>query len=508
MSATATSEATDRVIELENIGPHAHLRLSAPPGKITVLVGPNGIGKTQVLDAVDSIQRKKSDRKLSSRDGTVGGSASFAGAEIRVARGGANRKSGDLVIESLEDRLSIATFVDPAKKDPHAADEQRIRALLLLAGAKADLARFRELAPEGEEWEAIVSSEAVKETDVVKMAARVKADFEAAARRIEEAKTKQETEKAANVKANEGIDLTQPHDDDELDAARDTARDNWMTLREQRRAGLESQETVAIARETVAKLEKEYKGSTIQQAEAVYASFQEAHSKQEDVVRELEEQLAKARSALVSRKHDMESAEQRLQAAHDHFNTLSAWKRTIEEGAADPPSEKAVEEAERQYLETKRQAEIGVLVREALKRQRAIELAEDRIAGYTRRADSLRSAARNTQVVLSKMVGELGVPLKVDSQLRLVSEHPARGECYFDELSMGEKWRIGIDIVLGRAGDDPAMLVIPQEAWESLDAKNRQAIRDHIAGTNVSILTAEAQHTDWSEPELTASTYE
>ena len=73
-------------------------------------------------------------------------------------------------------------------------------------------------------------------------------------------------------------------------------------------------------------------------------------------------------------------------------------------------------------------------------------------------------------------------------------DHPNRGECYFCELSEGERWRLGVEIAIEafKKKGGGGLLGIPQEAWEGLDYKNRKAIAEAIEGTDLAILTAEA----------------
>ena len=99
-------------------------------------------------------------------------------------------------------------------------------------------------------------------------------------------------------------------------------------------------------------------------------------------------------------------------------------------------------------------------------------------------------------------------------------------ERLFHELSMGEKYRVGLDIAIKAAkrlaaakaappGDDSvggvadeyeprgALLTLPQEAWESLDPINRASIAQQALEGDVWIVTAEAT----GDEELTAATY-
>jgi hypothetical protein len=73
--------------------------------------------------------------------------------------------------------------VDPGIDDPAKADVRRIRALVQLGGTKPDISLFAAVLPPGIDHRELFSAAAVEATDPVEMAARVKRDLEAAARR-------------------------------------------------------------------------------------------------------------------------------------------------------------------------------------------------------------------------------------------------------------------------------------------------------------------------------------
>ena len=78
-----TETLAENEVAIKNIGPIESLRLPVTPGKITVLTGANGAGKSQALDAVDALATGR--KKLANRDGTTGGVAAGYGVRIKVA---------------------------------------------------------------------------------------------------------------------------------------------------------------------------------------------------------------------------------------------------------------------------------------------------------------------------------------------------------------------------------------------------------------------------------------
>lgn len=473
-----------------SFGPHDHLDLAARPGKITVLTGPNGAGKTQVLDAVDAAQRGSG--RITTRDGAVSGSFSFGGVTINVARGGANRRSGELVVTSLEDRLSIGEFVDPRYKSADAADEARIRALLLLAGVEASIEKFYEIAESRELFDAIVDEDAKTETDIIKMATRVKRCFEAEARKVEDSLKEVERERDAARTSIEGIDFDQPHDRDALVAGYKDAVAKQTQVLEMRSEADRQKVDREKASAQLESAKAEYDGYTSEQAEKNLAAAQAEQQKAAESVADLEKALNAARIELKRSDAAVKANRGFLDAARHYERMTAAWEATLNEPLAEGPSQEEIEAAIKAVAAAQDAMDNGVLIRDAMDRRDRVDNLTETVIEKSQRAETLRSAARNTQVVLSKLVGETGVPLRVNEEFRLLAKHEKRGECYFAELSMGEKWATGIQIVLDRAGEDGGLLVIPQESWESLDFDHRQAIAKHIEGSSIAILAAEA----------------
>lgn len=141
------------------------------------------------------------------------------------------------------------------------------------------------------------------------------------------------------------------------------------------------------------------------------------------------------------------------------------------------------------------------MVRKAKAALATAEAEETRAKKHAKNAEHWRGAAKKTDDVLSEVIQRAGLPLKVDGG-RLVLTTESRGETYYQELSLGERWRVALDIAV-RAVGAGGVLVVPQEAWEGLDPINRAAIAERVAGTGVVLVTAECDETD-----LSAEVYE
>ena len=115
---------------------------------------------------------------------------------------------------------------------------------------------------------------------------------------------------------------------------------------------------------------------------------------------------------------------------------------------------------------------------------------------HAQEAIDLRAKAKQTDEVLSEIVSTLsGCPLTV-IEGRL-STQTKRGPTFYADLSMGERWRIALEIAIAAVGEG-GLLVIPQEAWEGLDPQNREAIAKQAKAARVVILTAECYDSELS----------
>jgi energy-coupling factor transporter ATP-binding protein EcfA2 len=100
---------------------------------VVVLTGRNGSGKSHALEAVSAATTGKGKPPL--KDMAKSGVVSVPGVTMTVSR--SVRRQGELQVETLEGRLSIADLVDPGFVDPERADAKRIKALVGLS--KADI---------------------------------------------------------------------------------------------------------------------------------------------------------------------------------------------------------------------------------------------------------------------------------------------------------------------------------------------------------------------------------
>lgn len=499
----------DSEVSIENIGPIEELRLTAKPGTITVLTGPNGVGKTQALQAIDGLASGKS--RLSNRDGTVGGSARGFGVTIKVGRGGSNRRSGDLEIESVEDRLNIADLIDPKVKDPIAADARRIKALVTLADVDANAELFYDLAGGKDQFLELIKPESIDKPDIVSLAAAVKRDFERASRKEAEVAENLERDIRARKEANEGIDVEAPHDADELQAALEQSLSNLATEKERAANAKSALEAASEARLRIEDSKSSYDGSTLEDAKTALANVRSEVVTQQGVINEIQKSLAEAIDEMTAIKHRADLAEMALNRADEHEDLISQWEFDVKASeGVEPPDDDVVLILESHVQLARDAIETGVRVRDALQRDHEAKLISVSKKMANLSAQRLRDAAHGTEDILSRLVAEMGGVFKVDKEFRLIVQHPKRGETYFSELSHGERWKLGLDVAIEafqRTGQR-GLLAIPQHAFESLDGKNRRLISEHIKGTDLAVITAEVSREEDAGAEIGVGTFE
>lgn len=480
-------------IVINNIGPIDHFEIPAIPGTITVFRGNNGEGKSTALNAISALTR--GGNGLESRDGTVGGSASGFGMTIKVGRGGANRRTGSLVVTSVEDKLSIADFVDPRVNDPVAADARRLKALVGLVGLKADPAAFHSLCGGAEQFSAIVKPETLKETDPITLCEKIKRDLEAASRMSNTKAERLFGEIQAKQAAANGIDLNLEHDRDVLQKKLERAIADQSALRERQaaagRAALQRQQADAALKLAV----ESYTGKTIFQADIDLELAREDQATQQKTVEKLEDTLREARADLLAANSKLAIAVNARESAVSHDVAIAGWKKTLDDSeSTQAPSDAVLESAETDVVAAREANETGTLIRAAKARlAEAIELEEQRKSAVAQ-SERLRDAAKSVLDVLAAGVKELVPGLEINSEFRIVVPHATRKSCYYGDLSHGEGWKMALQIAVKsfKRRNEPGVLAIPQIAWEGLDGRARQELVQLVGETDLCVYTAEA----------------
>lgn len=492
---------------IQNVGAIKDISLSPEPGTITVFRGYNGEGKSTILGVASNLARGKP--PLTNRDGTTSGMARGWGVTVTIGRTGKNRRVGDLCLGTIEDKLSIADFVDPKIKDLNAADQHRLKALINLVGVVPDPTIYHEIAGGKQEFEEIVKPETLESTDSITLAERIKRNMEEASRLQETKATRLFGEIKAKRAANDGLDLKAEHDESKLQAALESALNARSTIVGQKTAAEGTAQARESAKTSLEAAKANYSGPSLdaasEQVEAAKVAKGAADRRLGEtnkIVELIKKQLAEAEAIKVKDEAAVQAAatavttaETVQQAAETHWNAVSEWEKTLAAPFTAADFAPQLSHADGVLKVARIAHETGALIRAALKREEEAEqLEQDRLKAINR-MNSLKNAALSVLDVLSKQIDGLIPGLKLDGELRIIVPHKTRKECYFAELSHGEKWKMAIDIAVEtfkRKGMD-GLLGIPQEAWEGLDGRNREELAEHIGQTDLIVLTAEAE---------------
>ena len=471
-------------IEIENLGPVARAEIPLPAGGgVVVLRGTHGTGKSHILRGV-SRAMGGSAKSLSAHDGAQRGSVVIGDAKLTVTRARTQRR-GELEVSAIESRLDISKLVDPQIDDEDRADAARIKALVSLAGVKADPSQYYDLVCGREAFDLLgVDTDT---DDPIVLASRVKKSIEQQARLAESTADTETGHANAAAESIDGLDFSRPSDSRELSQQYDEARDKYSKLVQRRESSEKSQAAKDAARRSLAEAKERYDGKTVEQANSARS---ETHGRLNDAIaaKNAAEQAlleAKSRLAKCQEQHNLATAD--LKRAEDHKRAIEGWTATIESADSMPPSVDELHEAKREVELAREAMEYGVKLRSGLEQKFKLDEHRRKAKEAKRAASRLRDAARSTDDVLSSLVP--GRVLRVEAGRLVTSTDRSKSELYAD-LSHGERWKIAIDMATDQLDQD-GVLVIPQEAWEGLNDEVRAEINAHAKQRGVVILTAE-----------------
>ena len=457
-------------IEIKNIGPIASVTIPVPEaGGVVVLTGRNGSGKSHALEAVSAAATGNGKPPL--KDMAKSGTVSVPGVTMTVAR-----RQGELQVETLDGRLSIADLVDPGVVDPERADARRIKALVGLSKAdisEGDLHGF----PEN-------LTKDLSLDDPVAAIAELRKRLNIGANEYEKLSAKDEAAATAILESLAG-DLDTPIDPAAAQGRVTTALRAMDALQKQDELARAASERIGAARERLA----EFPVVDLEQALQKAAQLEDETAQKKALALELK---AKYESALADYKTSMSDRDTAIAHAEDakaQAKLRDELERQIQEAHVEPPSQDALNAAAAE-LATAKFAQSLAAQQQVMAQQReradALTLSAQE---YADEAKELREKAKQTDEVLSEIVAEIpACPLRVIDG-RLVT-NTKRGATFYADLSAGERWRIALDIAIQAVGTG-GRLVIPQEAWEGLDPANRTAIDAQAKAAQVVVLTAE-----------------
>ena len=478
----------NHTIAATNLGPITDIEFALQSPGVTVLVAPNGSGKTILLDAVQAAARGEG--KLPLRDRTRKGKVEAFGAVITI--GGTCRHTGSFEVTNLEGKFDLAQLVDPRLKSPVAADRARIKALVSLTGVAASPERFK--GHEAfEDFDSVVTGDALATDDLIEMAAKVKACYDDEALKMER-RAEREFGQAMALIPGSDIDLTEECDAEILQTAYNEARDEVPRLEEQARNAGKAREQLAKAERVISDIGEEElvqeRSDLLEWLENVDGEVEEKNREIQALLAEVERkrgELKQIQSKAVDSRARIATVD-RLLGLVDEAKTVLSDRTLIA-----VPEEQDITDAKEEMERAAAAIEQGVKIRNA--KENAKKVALHRAAAKTAqdKAGKYRDAGKATDEVLSGCIKCPQVRVESDGKsARLVTDHTIRGASIpYHDLSDGEKWTIAIDIGADQVGEG-GLLVISQIGWEGIDGANRLAIHEHAVKRGVYILTAEA----------------
>jgi hypothetical protein len=484
-------------IEISNCGPIAHLIIPVPEnGGICVLRGRNGRGKSKALDAIETAVTGRG--KLDVKDGELRGEVEAFGVKLTVGR--QTRRSGELVVESLDGRLDVSTLVDPLIKSPEAADGKRIKALVQLAGVLPSAELFWPLVGGRAVFESVVGPSSLDSADLVQMSERIKRDFESAARKEEGAATNAEMRARVSREAAAGADLNAQADPAALHGELEAAIREQSKLTADAESAAKAKRAAQTAKDALEDAESNYSGQSLAEIKHVEKQATDNLSAANRDLECAEQQLARARHEQDKAKQHLAAVVRERQQAEQHEVAVDLWRKQLTASIPEPPAAEAISQAGERVTKARQAVEQGALNRKAQQQLAEAEKSAAEAAKHRKQSDRLREAAKGTDDILSQVVAKSGVPLRVEAGRLVLTTK--RGTTYYADLSHGERWKLALDIAIEAVGPK-GVLTIPQEAFESLDPIARREIAEHVAGRGVVILTAESSE----DEELTAEIF-
>lgn len=466
-------------IEVQNIGPVRKVSIPIPSdGGVVVLYGANGSGKSEMLTAVDKMLGRQAD-VADPTDGHDRGKVEGLGVTLTVGR--TTRRTGELEVIALDSKLSVADLVDPGIKDPAAADEKRMRAVLSVLQVRPVLDDWRIIGEDDPALMEEVEEEYRKAPDVLVLSARLKATLSKRAKTVED-----------QLKSEESY-VQRLSQDPRIAAQEDPAEPP----------------TTAELADALTRAQKRLGDLTVQmekagQAAAFKAELDELSGSAGNVVaaeaevNEMAATIAKMQDELteMTRIHATKSRD--LLNAKANLARIQQLQGKIADATAPDPE--AIAEAELSVAEANIAFSDAETTRGVIATRKNAQQAAKRVAALTLQAKSLRVAVAQPEAILASLMASKVPGVKFEDG-RMIYRHPKRGNVQFAALSAGERWRIAIGVAMhgvGRGG----LITIPQEAWEGIQPAIKQQISEQAQEAGVVIITASCSDNDEIEAEI------
>lgn len=223
-------------------------------------------------------------------------------------------------------------------------------------------------------------------------------------------------------------------------------------------------------------------------------------------VREKEiEAMNKALQKVVERKENLSI---RMKSGIEHNKLIESLEDIVKGPMPDFPSDEEIETASKEKEQAALAIDDGARARQLIAERDSLKELKEYQLQLEIDAQDYREVAKQADKIISKNISceELFVETDDDGKTYLkVSDNKDRPGVRYGELSEGERWRTAIRLGAKTVGED-GLLVIPQEAWESLDVYVRDEINNYAKELKVFILTAEASRDAETGRELKTET--
>lgn len=430
-----------------------------PERGIMVLVGPNGVGKSTTIQGASDLATGEKTELRPGADQEAG-FVQLCGAKMTITR--STRRTGEAEVKLFGSDI-IREIMDPGVQDGHKADLRRMKGIAKLKGAKPDAAFFAaELELSAEEMGGLFPNP--QRSDLVDYCELGKRNMNDEAGRLEK-------------------DAEQARAD--ADAANRTASDL--------RNGLPPGELP-----TAAEAQKSLEDALQDQARVAAAAKARAALEAMGPAPDWDALL----TSVASNKRRMTSIDaeiERLRAERAELNAATASAESTLQGKAARDGLKEAAEAtaltaeEAEAVVVKARAMVGaVSTKDTLERQ--VQKNTDSLRKFnelSEKAANMRAAAKRLDSLLAKSLNLDGVlQWKND---RLVDA--SRNDEPFHVLSPGLRMARTFALVAPILPPE-TVLAIPQELWEGLDEKNKNAANDAAHEYGLCVLAAEAHSTE------------
>lgn len=484
--------------EIENGGPIRSATLEFSPG-VNVVKGTNGIGKSNLIELLKKVLG------ITAKTVTVTDGEDRATVTLETDTGtrkltiGKNtRITGDCGYVGI-DAAALATLIDPGLKGEDACDEARIVAALKLIDAEPDCESAELLYKSSG---ADIPKELCEFKSILDQVKFMKSDLQASARSLEK-QSEQEKGKAVALRGSSNdIDMTAECDAEKLQAALESAIQAESDLKSQATAADNQARSLAEAEAGLESAKSSYAGPTVTQATEEWQKATALQNQRQIRVTELEAELQIARNELLTSNAAVTAAITAGRSAKQHEETIAAWKKTIESGRIERPTDEQLSQASAAVSSARKAIEQGAIIRRAKEQSAAIQQHAALAKELAKKAESLRAAADSTDDILSSAVAKANCPLKV-KRGRLVIKTDRDDAELFSELSDGERAMVALELAINSIPEDKkAFLPLDQSIWAEMLPATQKRIAELAASRGAVVVTGELTDSTTLESEV------